>query len=450
MENGKRLDFAAVEAALYQMLPMFQRQGAAAYKKDLTNIRLLCAALGAPETRFRTLHVAGTNGKGSTSSMLAALLQNAGYARVGLFTSPHLKSFTERIRINGVPISEEYVVTFYQKYAYLIKEIKPSFFEFTTALAFLYFAENEADMAVIETGLGGRLDSTNIITPFLSVITNIDFDHTDMLGETLEKIAFEKAGIIKPGVPVVVGASRGETSPVFEAVAKENNAPLYYASQNVEINVLSEGDPRRPLVLNAHVRRPLFTENTEEKSIYSEYTNLSCDLAGDYQPQNIATVLQSVELLRLAGVLPKEDNFVYRGLVSVKATTGLQGRMEVLSETPLTVADVAHNFAGLTATFSQISKLFFATLRVVFGASKEKDLAAALSVLPKDAVYYFCQADVPRALDKTILTAQATNAGLKGSEYNSVTTALRAAQNDANENDLILITGSIFVVAEII
>ncbi|MGZ5243211.1 MAG: bifunctional folylpolyglutamate synthase/dihydrofolate synthase [Bacteroidia bacterium] len=420
---------------MFRKLPMFTRIGAAAYKKDLTNTLALCEAIGNPQYKFKSIHIAGTNGKGSTSHMLAAILQSAGY-KVGLYTSPHLLDFRERIKINGVEIPEENVVKFIADNKAVIEEIEPSFFELTVAMAFGYFADEKVDFAVIETGLGGRLDSTNIITPELSIITNISFDHQNMLGETLAEIAGEKAGIIKPNIPVVIGQIHPETKPVFEAKAETVNAPIYFAEENYKLQHYE--------YKNGHLHAT-FIEVFSGKIIYAE-----TPLAGIYQLKNLATVLESCKVLQDQNKSIFSDEHIWKGIRDVKELTGLRGRWDILSEKPLTIADVAHNEAGLTSIFQQIKSLSFDKLLIVFGMVKDKDIETALSLLPKNAKYYFCSPNIPRGLPVNELAEAAKKMGLQGAAFPSVAKALKNAQNEAGENDIVLCTGSIFVVAEVL
>ncbi len=429
------MDYRQTLDYMFSKLPMFTRIGAAAYKKDLTNTLALCKALDDPQHKFKSIHIAGTNGKGSTSHMLAAILQSAGH-KVGLYTSPHLLDFRERIRINGREIPEQNVVDFIEENRSRIEEIEPSFFELTVAMAFDYFANEKVDYAVIETGLGGRLDSTNIITPLLSVITNISYDHQNMLGETLAEIAVEKAGIIKPNIPVVIGQIHRETKPIFEAKAQELNAPIIFAEENYQLqnNEYKNGE------LHAN-----FLEAFSGKSMYAETT-----LAGNYQLKNLATVLQSAHVLKLQNQSIFSDNHIWEGIKNIKKLTGLRGRWEILSQNPLTIADVAHNEAGLKSVFQQIDTLKYNQLHIVFGMVRDKDIEKTLSLLPKNAQYYFCSPDIPRGLPVNELAEAAKNAGLHGNAFDSVKNALENAQNDAAENDIVLCTGSIFVIAEVL
>ena len=395
---------------LFNQLPMFQMQGASAYKKDLTNTLLLVEHLQHPETKFKSIHVAGTNGKGSTSSMIASILQEAGY-KVGLYTSPHLKDFRERIRINGEMISEDFVVDFVAQNKSFFEANQLSFFEMTVGLAFDYFAKEQVDVAVIEVGMGGRLDSTNVITPLVSVITNIGFDHTQFLGDTLPKIATEKAGIIKSNVPVVIGEYSEETKPVFITKAKSENAQIYFAQDNPEVTY-------------------------------------ECALLGDYQVHNKKTVLQAIELLQSQFNI--EEKHIELGFKNVVQNTGLLGRWQILNQKPFTVCDTAHNSHGLKIVLNQIQKHHFETLHIVLGVVNDKDLDSILPLFPKNANYYFCKPNVPRGLNPEIFQKKATEFGLYGQVFNSVSEAYTEVLNLANNSDFIYIGGSTFVVAEIV
>lgn len=391
---------------LFVKTPAFQQKGETAYKPGLANVMELDDFYGNPHKRFKTIHIAGTNGKGSVSHTLAAILQSAGY-KVGLYTSPHLKDFSERIRINGKPISEQYVIDFVREAEEIIDRLNPSFFEITTLMAFTYFAHENVDIAVIETGLGGRLDSTNIISPILSVVTNVSFDHVNLLGDTLEKIAFEKAGIIKKGIPAVVG--------------------------------------EMPLGL-----RPIFTEKTE-KVVFAEdtaYSDYEFELKGYCQEKNKKTILCAVELLKNELNI-KEEN-IAEGLKNVVELTSLMGRWQKLSSSPLIIADTGHNVAGMQYIVSQIADIKAENKRLVIGMVGDKDITSMLKLLPKDAIYYFCNAQIPRALPAEELKRKASEFGLKGNAYPSVSDALDSAKHDASTNDFIFVGGSNFTVAEII
>lgn len=415
---------------LYGMLPMYQRIGQAAFKKDLSNTLRLCAALDHPEKEFRSVHIAGTNGKGSSAHALAAVLQASGY-KTGLYTSPHLKNFTERIRINGQEIPSQAVVEWVAAHKTLIEEVKPSFFELTVAMAFAYFAAEKVDVAVVEVGMGGRLDSTNVIRPELCLITNIGLDHTAFLGDTLPAIAGEKAGIIKQGVPVVIGEKQPETTPVFEGRAKEAAAPLSYAAEEFQLLSLS---PARWKVLR-------------QGELYLK--ELSPDIAAGYFIRNIPGVLAAAEALKKVGFDAINVASIRQGLEHVVSLTGLKGRWQQLGQHPLVIADVSHNPDGIRQLLQQLKQLSYEQLYLIVGTVNDKDLNTVLSLLPKAAFYYFCQAGIPRALAAEELQAQASLHGLNGQVMADVNEALKEARSRAASNDLILITGSTFVVAEI-
>lgn len=417
---------------LYTHLPMYHRIGAAAFKKDLTNTIALLKILGDPHKKFTSIHVAGTNGKGSVSNMLASVLQEAGYS-TGLYTSPHLLDFRERIRLNGIMCEKEFVIDFVERIKPHIQEISPSFFELTVAMAFDFFAQKEIAIAVIEVGLGGRLDSTNVITPILSIITNISYDHQSMLGNTLKEIAAEKAGIIKHNIPVVIGEFQEETFPVFLEKANSADAAIFLAADNVRVEVLEE--ELNYMELNVSYLDQLI------------YPSLLLDLVGTYQLKNIKTLVQSIEVLRSIEVeIP--DEAIYDGLKQVKKNTGFAGRWQILSHQPLVICDCAHNSAGLAELFEQVRKTVYNSLFIVTGAVNDKDLRANLQQFPKDATYYFCKPDIPRGLETEILEQLAGAEGLHGKSFPNVKTALQAAKQEMQHNDLLLICGSIFVVAE--
>lgn len=425
---------------LYARLPMFTRIGAAALKADLTNTIELCRRIDNPHNKFKSIHIAGTNGKGSTSHMLAAILQTAGY-KTGLYTSPHLKDFRERIRLNGKMIPQDEVVDFINEQRSNIEEIDPSFFEVTVALAFDYFAQEEVDIAVIEVGLGGRLDSTNIITPLVSVVTNIGYDHVDILGNTLSKIASEKAGIIKPGVPVVVGEQHPETIATFAEKSKEMNSELIYACDEWKISKSSQQDFKNFLTLEI--------EKSPTNKSPSKLSALSLDLTGSYQLKNLATVLSSVSELQEAG-FNISDAHVETALKSVKKLTGLQGRWQILDKNPLVVCDTGHNEDGIIEVLKNINDQQYSNLHMVIGMVKDKEIGAVLKLLPKNATYYFCSPDMPRAKPAQELKEEASAFDLPGDSYESVSVALEAAKKNASENDLIFVGGSTFVVAEVL
>ena len=396
---------------MFSQLPMYQRQGKTAFKKDLTNSLALSAHLNYPENKFKTIHVAGTNGKGSTSHMLASILQEAGY-KVGLYTSPHLKDFRERIKINGTVIDEQDVVSFVQNNSEFLKEHKLSFFEMTVGLAFDCFAKHNVDVAIIEVGLGGRLDSTNIISPVVSVITNIGLDHTQFLGETFPEIAFEKAGIIKSNIPVVIGEFHEETFSVFDKIAKDNNAPLYLAQKNIS-------------------------------------KSYKTDLKGTYQVNNLKTAVQTCAVLNEKG-FNISDNQIQTGLKSVVSNTGLLGRWQILQSTPKVICDTAHNKEGLSYVLNQLENENYNNLHIVFGVVDDKNLEQILPMFPKKAVYYFCKPNIPRGLDVEKLQLICSKYNLIGETYSSVDEAYKTSLKSAKEDDLIYIGGSTFVVAEVV
>jgi dihydrofolate synthase / folylpolyglutamate synthase len=428
MNYQKSLDY------LYSKLPMFTRIGAAAIKKDLHNTLAMTAALGNPHHHFQTIHIGGTNGKGSTSHMLAAILQKAGY-KTGLYTSPHLKDFRERIRVNGKMASKAFVSNFVSEQQALINEIEPSFFEVTVAMAFQYFFQEKVDIAIIEVGLGGRLDSTNIISPVLSVITNISLDHTQILGKTLSEIAREKAGIIKPNTPVVIGEKHQETTRVFLEKAKHENAPITFADEHIDIKTFQTKD--QLLHIDAYQNGRLC------------YKNLKLDLTGSYQQKNIATIIQSVIKLKEIGFsIP--DEAIYNALKNVKKITGLQGRWQTISQGPLIIGDTGHNKAGIIEVLKNINATPHKQLHFVIGMVKDKDISGVLALLPKNAVYYFCQPNLERALPVLELQTEAKKFRLNGQAFPSVKEALEDAKQQANDADLIFVGGSTFVVAEIL
>jgi dihydrofolate synthase / folylpolyglutamate synthase len=427
------MDYSQTIEYLFTRLPIFSRIGAAAYKSDLTNIRILSNQSDNPEKKFRSIHVAGTNGKGSTSHMLAAILQKAGY-KTGLYTSPHLHDFRERIRINGHMIPEKNVIEFTEGIQNSIEQINPSFFEITVAMAFDWFAREQVDIAVIEVGLGGRLDSTNIIVPEVSVITNISYDHMDLLGDTLQKIAFEKAGIIKPGIPVVVGEEQTEIKNVFRQVAEENGSPLYFASQK-----------RFPGEWRADGNL-LFVQITEVHN--NTKKNYLLDLPGLYQLKNIVTVAEVISVLNQKGYnIP--ETAVQQGLKQVKTLTGLRGRWDILRENPMVVTDVGHNEEGMKAIVNQLENTSHEELHIIIGLVKDKAVDHILGLLPRMATYYFTRAQIPRALPEEELASHAVTAGLTGRSYPNVKLALQAALLNANQKDLILVCGSVFLAAEV-
>lgn len=432
---------------LYSRLPMFSTQGSAAIKKDLVNIRKLCDALGNPQHQFKAIHVAGTNGKGSTSHMLAAILQTAGY-KTGLYTSPHLLDFRERIRISGEMISKDEVVDFIKNHQELIEEIRPSFFEVTVALAFLHFATHKVDFAIIETGLGGRLDSTNIISPILSVITNISLDHVDILGNTLEEIAREKAGIIKENTPVVISEKSKETSPIFEEKAKKMHSKLTFASSVWNTNIQEKGfDTLTVLALPLHNKTETEAINTHPEAINSNPETFLLDLTGNYQRKNLAGVLAAVDEITQLGY-PISREAVHIALQNVKKLTGLMGRWHKLGDEPLIVCDTGHNEKGWEEILININQLKYDHLHIVLGVMRDKDIMSLLRTLPQEATYYFCRANFDRALPSEQLKQAANEKGLKGESYESITEAIIAAKSLASTKDALFIGGSTFVVAE--
>lgn len=416
---------------LFTRLPMFSRIGTDAYKKDLTNTIRLCGALGDPQKKFKTIHIAGTNGKGSTSHMLAAILQTAGY-KTGLYTSPHLKDFRERIKINGQVCSEEFVIDFTERIKPLINEIEPSFFEITVAMAFDHFAKQGVDVAVIEVGLGGRLDSTNIITPELSVITNIGWDHMNLLGDTLEKIATEKAGIIKKGIPAVIGEVIPETRSVFDSYA--TSAPLIYAQE------------RRWMAGWDYEHHLLKVEVVDKAN--NEHLHYQLDLPGIYQTKNLLTVLEAAHQLHLQG-WRTDTATIQKALQHVKKLTGLHGRWELIQNNPAVILDVGHNVDGVKQLSRQLELTDYDHLHIITGMVKDKDVDAVLALLPQDATYYFTQAQIPRALDAVTLQQKAAGHLLIGNTYPNVNEALQHALAHAHKNDLVLVCGSVFLVGEV-
>lgn len=416
---------------LFTKLPMYSRTGAVAYKSSLDNIITLCQFLGNPQNKFKSVHIAGTNGKGSASNMLAAIFQTEGY-KTGLHTSPHLKDYRERITVNSFLVEEEFIIDFTKKIKNLITKIQPSFFEISVAMAFDYFAQQEVDIAIIETGLGGNLDSTNIIQPEISIITNIGWDHMDLLGNTLEKIATEKAGIIKKETPIVIGEYTDETKLVFIEKAINKNAPISFASDNWKTTSIQNSFNKLD-----------FTATSKNKTY-----NISSDLNGIYQVQNIITVLESVDILQKLGWKISDKNMIV-ALSKVKTITGFKGRWDILKQNPLVIADVAHNVNGIEFVLKQLEQIEYSKLHIITGLVKDKDIEKVLQLFPTSASYYFTQADIPRALDKEVLKEEAATFNLKGATYNNVNEAIEKAINSADKDDLILICGSIFLVAEI-
>ncbi|AVM53763.1 dihydrofolate synthase/folylpolyglutamate synthase [Bacteroides zoogleoformans] len=408
------MDYQDTLTYLYNSAPMFQQVGGSAYKEGLENTLALDEHFGHPHRKFRTIHVAGTNGKGSCSHTIAAILEEAGYS-VGLYTSPHLVDFRERIRVNGQPIPEEYVIRFVEEERCFFEPLHPSFFELTTAMAFRYFADKKIDVAVIEVGLGGRLDCTNIIHPDLCIITNISLDHTQFLGNTLPQIAREKAGIIKSGIPVVIGETTPETKSVFQKRAGEVNAPIYFAEENGR----------------------------------EDYPSIEYELKGLYQKKNSRTILTALPLLKEAGYRLDEQS-VRRGFAHVTELTGLMGRWQKLQDYPTLICDTGHNVGGITYIVEQLKQQAFHNLHIIIGMVNDKDIQGVLALLPEDAIYYFTQASVKRALPANDLQKLAESAGLKGNCYPDVPSAVRAAQEKSLPEDFIFVGGSSFIVADLL
>ncbi len=427
------MDYKETLEYLFSRLPMFSRIGAAAYKADLTNTIELCKSLGNPHQQIKTVHIAGTNGKGSVSHMLAAIFQSAGY-KTGLYTSPHLKDFRERIKIDGNMVSEDFVIDFTKKINPLIEQLSPSFFEITVAMAFDYFAQEKVDIAIVETGMGGRLDSTNIITPEISVITNIGFDHMQFLGDTIEKIAFEKAGIIKAEIPTIIGEITQETKPVFEKVAITKKSNLSFASEKFQIEGMHW--------YNNQFHLTVFEKESSKSETYQ------LDLTGIYQSKNLLTVLTSCNILKEKGWLIK-DQHIKDGLQNVKKLTGLFGRWDVVLTNPTIVLDVAHNAEGIQQLLQQIEFTPHKQLHLILGMAKDKDYDEVLKILPKNAIYYFTKAEIPRALPEEELTAKAASYNLQGKSFMNVNAALYSASTKADNDDLIIVCGSVFLIGEI-
>lgn len=429
MNYNETLDF------LYSQLPAYHSIGKAAYKNNLDNTLALDEYVGHPHLKYKTIHVGGTNGKGSVSHMIASVLQEAGY-KTGLYTSPHLKDFRERIKVDGGMIPKREVTFFVKKHRELLDRVEPSFFEMTVAMAFDYFRKCNIDVAVVEVGLGGRLDSTNIINPVISIITNIGHDHMDLLGNTLEKVAAEKAGIIKANVPVVIGESNNETDNIFISRASEKGSAFYFADHNFTCEL---GDLKN----QAGERDFIITDLTEKRKIRGQIP-----LGGDYQGKNLKTLFQACKILKdQFGITEKT---ILKGIRNVKINTGLNGRWQILSNNPLTICDTGHNKEGLEYVIRQISKVSAKQVHFVIGFVSDKDLSLVLPLFPENGRYYFTKASVPRALDEKILKSKASEYGLKGNSYSNVNKALRAARLNAGETDLIFIGGSTFIVAEVI
>jgi dihydrofolate synthase/folylpolyglutamate synthase len=425
------MDYGQTIHYLYNKLPLYSSIGFKAYKADLNNTIALCEHLGNPQNKIKTIHVAGTNGKGSTSHMLAAVFQECGY-KTGLYTSPHLKDFRERIKLNGEMIPEDFIIDFVDRIKTFSEEINPSFFELTFVMALEYFKQQRVDIAIIETGLGGRLDSTNIITPEIAVITNIGFDHMDILGDTIERIAVEKAGIIKQNIPVIIGEPTPKTKIIFQEKAKEKNAPIFFAEEKYTIISAS---------VNETLQIAMIHNGNMQPKIYS------LDLTGLYQVKNLRTVLTTIDVLKIKYSL-KEENII-NALGQVKNITGLHGRWEVIQRNPVVVLDVAHNVDGIQQLINQVKNTSYKKLHIVFGMVRDKEIEKVLELLPKDATYYFTKAQIPRALPEKDLLERVQKFDLKGSSYGEVNEALGAAMDKASKEDMIIVCGSVFVVGEV-
>lgn len=418
---------------MFNKLPMYQRIGAAAYKADLNNTIEILNHLDNPQDNFKTIHIAGTNGKGSVSHSLASVFQEAGY-KTGLYTSPHLRDFRERIRINGEMIPENNVVSFIERHKEKLEQLELSFFEMTVAMAFDYFKEEKVDIAIIEVGMGGRLDSTNIIKPELSVITNISLDHVKFLGESEDKIAVEKAGIIKPHTPVVIGETQERSKDVFIEKAKENETPIYFADKIIECVKVGSN-----LGYNTY-------DILKNKDVYIKA--LDFPLKGNYQKKNLATIICALDVIKEKFNITQ--NHIKEGLTEVVSNTGLMGRWQVIDRYPLTIADTGHNVAGINEITQQLEETEFNTLHFVLSVVNDKDIDGILELLPKYARYYYCKANIPRGLSVDILAKKATAAGLRGEAFSSVKEAYQAARDNANPDDMIFVGGSNFTVAEVV
>ena len=419
---------------MFNKLPMYQRVGGAAYKADLNNTIALLDRLGNPHHHFKSVHVAGTNGKGSTSHLLASIFQEAGY-KTGLYTSPHLRDFRERIRINGEMISQEQVVSFIEENKAFFEQMQLSFFEMTVGMAFDYFSKEKVDIAIVEVGMGGRLDSTNLITPELSVITNIGLDHVQFLGDTLEKIAGEKAGIIKEGIPVVIGETQAETHAVFEQKAAACHSPIYFADQIFDCDKI-------------HIESQTIQQYDiwKNNNLYLEACEIP--LMGNYQKKNLTTVICAIDLLREPFQL--SDDHIRCGIANVIRNTHLMGRWQILNDDPLTIADTGHNVDGIREVISQLAEMNYNKLHFVIGMVNDKDIDHVLQLLPHHCEYYFCKADIPRGLDAKILAEKAFELGLRGKVYDSVRDAYQSAVNSAHFDDVVFVGGSNFIVAEVV
>jgi len=426
------MNYEKIISKIFNSFPMYHKVGSSAYKEGLENIEVLASIANNPHTKFKTIHVAGTNGKGSVSNLLASFFQEAGY-KTGLFTSPHLIDYRERIRINGDKIPEKKIVDFFEQYGDQIDKIEPSFFEITTIIAFDYFASEKVDIAIIETGLGGRLDATNIINPILSIITNISFDHAQLLGNTLPKIAFEKAGIIKPNTPVLIGESDPKTLPVFQAVATQKNAPFFVADK-IKLSIIDDSDPYQ-----THVSVKYNT-----KLIYPD---LILPIPGDYQLKNLATYFHAIEILK--SFFKIKNDYAKAGIENVVKNTHFMGRWQVLSHNPLTICDVAHNIGAFQYLVSQIDKLNIEKIHIIIGFVEDKDIEAILQILPNSPQYYICKAPIQRALNPKILLKKFNEYHLNAQILNESTfKTFQKVQKMASPKDFILITGSFFIVGD--
>lgn len=419
---------------MFNKLPMYQRIGAAAYKADLNTTIEILNYLNNPQDNFKSVHIAGTNGKGSVSHSLASVFQAAGY-KTALYTSPHLRDFRERIRINGNMIPENNVVSFIEQHKHKLEELELSFFEMTVAMAFDYFSKEKVDIAIIEVGMGGRLDSTNIIKPELSLVTNISLDHVKFLGDSEEKIAVEKAGIIKKETPIVIGETQEKSKKVFINHANEKNSPIFFADQ------IFDCQKKDGIALEYH-SYDIFKDN----NLYIK--DLKFPLLGNYQKKNLATIICALDILR--NKFDISENNICDGLLNVVKNTGLMGRWQVINRNPLAIADTGHNVAGINEVKSQLAETKFEKLHFVLSVVNDKDIEGILELLPENAEYYYCKADIPRGLDANILAEKATNCGLKGKVYNSVKEAYASACANAKEGDLVFVGGSNFTVAEVV
>ncbi len=439
--NRNKMNYSETINYLFSSLPVFQREGKAAYKADLNRTIAMDKYFSHPHKAYKTIHIAGTNGKGSVSHILSSIFQEAGY-RTGLYTSPHLRDFRERIKINGYMVSESYVINFVEQHKLMFEEIKPSFFEMTVAMAYEYFRQQKVDIAIIETGLGGRLDSTNIINPLLSIITNISMDHTDLLGNTITEIATEKAGIIKRNTPVLIGESDRATENIFATKAKENNSPISYADKQFEF-----------INTESIFRHNLSIQKIEVKSTKDgKVQNIKTDLKGEYQKHNIITVLEALKVIDKLNLPRVNQTAQQNGFINVVKNTALEGRWQLIGRTPDIICDTAHNEAGIKQVVSQLAKIKYNTLHIVFGMVGDKSIDKILPLLPNkpNVKYYFTQASIERAMPCEILAKRASEYGLTGASYPKVELALAEAQNKANCDDIIFVGGSTYVVADVL